>query len=182
MPVFDRQCSNGHTKLDCIEPSVVTVDPVCACGEPMKRVWMQRANAVKDDSIPGGVWIEHGLCNPDGTARRYDSYSDIRREAAARGLIHASEAESVINIVDLTDYSDPQVQLERRKAMADHLGLTLDQYDQLTRVRVAPKVDQRLSATEFEMRRECSIAELHGVSADRPGSEQQYLRNREERG
>lgn len=38
------------------------------------------------DDIPGGLLIEHGLCNPDGTPRRYDSYTEIKRACAERGL------------------------------------------------------------------------------------------------
>lgn len=42
---------------------------------------------VQQDSIPGGLWIEHGICNPDGTPKRYDSYSEIKRACAERGVI-----------------------------------------------------------------------------------------------
>ena len=38
------------------------------------------------DDIPGGLLVEHGLCNDDGSPRRYDSKSAIRAEAKARGL------------------------------------------------------------------------------------------------
>lgn len=38
------------------------------------------------DGIPGGIWIEHGLCNLDGTPRRYDSHTEIAKEAQKRGL------------------------------------------------------------------------------------------------
>lgn len=38
------------------------------------------------DSIPGGIEIRHGLCNLDGTPRRYDSHSEIAKEAAKRGM------------------------------------------------------------------------------------------------
>jgi hypothetical protein len=38
------------------------------------------------DSIPGGIEIKHGLCNLDGTPRRYDSHSEIAAEAKKRGL------------------------------------------------------------------------------------------------
>lgn len=42
---------------------------------------------VRQDSIEGGLWIAHGLCNPDGSPRRYDSRSEITRECAKRGLV-----------------------------------------------------------------------------------------------
>jgi hypothetical protein len=38
------------------------------------------------DDIPGGVELAHGLCHPDGTPRRFDSRSAIRRAAAEKGL------------------------------------------------------------------------------------------------
>lgn len=41
---------------------------------------------ISTDDIPGGVEIRHGLCNEDGTPRRYYSKTDIRREANRRGL------------------------------------------------------------------------------------------------
>lgn len=37
------------------------------------------------DDIPGGVEIKHGLCNEDGTPRRYYSKSEIAAEAKRRG-------------------------------------------------------------------------------------------------
>jgi len=43
---------------------------------------------VVQDSIEGGVLIEHGLCNPDGTPKRYYSKSEIAAEAKRRGLVN----------------------------------------------------------------------------------------------
>jgi hypothetical protein len=44
--------------------------------------------SVIQDSIEGGVLIEHGLCNPDGSPKRYYSKSEIAAEAKRRGLIN----------------------------------------------------------------------------------------------
>lgn len=44
------------------------------------------SGVVVADDIPGGVEIRHGLCNSDGTPRRYYSKSEIAREAKARGF------------------------------------------------------------------------------------------------
>jgi hypothetical protein len=44
------------------------------------------SNSVQDDSIPGGLEMKNGLCNPDGTARKYYSKSEIAAEAQRRGL------------------------------------------------------------------------------------------------
>jgi hypothetical protein len=42
--------------------------------------------SVISDEIPGGIEIPHGLCNADGTPRRYYSKSEIAAEAKRRGL------------------------------------------------------------------------------------------------
>ena len=39
------------------------------------------------DAIPGGILIEHGICNPDGTPKRYDSRSEIRTACAVKGMV-----------------------------------------------------------------------------------------------
>jgi hypothetical protein len=49
------------------------------------------ANSVTADDIPGGIEIRHGLCNSDGTPRRYYSKSEIDREAKKRGLVNRVE-------------------------------------------------------------------------------------------
>lgn len=41
---------------------------------------------VVDDSIPGGILIKNGLCHADGTPRRFDHKSDIKKAAKAAGL------------------------------------------------------------------------------------------------
>lgn len=43
------------------------------------------------DGIPGGVEIRHGLCNDDGSPRRYYSKSEMARVAKARGLVNHVE-------------------------------------------------------------------------------------------
>lgn len=46
---------------------------------------------VRDDSIPGGLTIEHGLCNEDGSPRTYYSHSEIALECQKRGLTKWSD-------------------------------------------------------------------------------------------
>lgn len=63
-------------------------NPICGCGKTMDEqgnVLLGQAPGVIGDSIPGGILIRHGICNDDGTPRRYDSMTEIRREAARRG-------------------------------------------------------------------------------------------------
>ncbi len=49
------------------------------------------ANSVTPDEIPGGVEIRHGICNEDGTPRRYYSRSEMAKEAKRRGLVNHVE-------------------------------------------------------------------------------------------
>ncbi len=90
MPLFDRKCSTcGNIRLDSYEPTPQTV--LCPCGAEMEKVWLGRAAAVIDDSIPGGYLVRHGICWPDGSPRRYDSKSEMARQAKRQGLTNAVE-------------------------------------------------------------------------------------------
>ena len=64
--------------------------PFCRCGAQFERFWISAAS-IKTDSIPGGLMIEHGLCNPDGSPRRYDSQTEITKECNRRGLTRWSD-------------------------------------------------------------------------------------------
>jgi hypothetical protein len=86
MPMYDRICDDGHIMIDCWE-KINTSDIQCSeCGKATKRAWLTKVNSVIQDSIEGGIWIRHGLCNPDGSPRRYYSHTEIRKEAERRGL------------------------------------------------------------------------------------------------
>lgn len=64
------------------------------CGERVVEVVEVRprqSHGIIPDNIPGGIEIRHGLCNEDGSPRRYDSKTDIRREAARRGMVISGE-------------------------------------------------------------------------------------------
>lgn len=45
------------------------------------------ANTVWADDIPGGVLVYNGLCNDDGSPRRYYSKSEIRLACKVKGVI-----------------------------------------------------------------------------------------------
>ena len=89
MPMYDRQCNRcGVESLDHYEP-IETESPACSCGGRLERFWSGTYfPSVIDDSIPGGLEIRHGLCNEDGTPRKYYSHSEIRAEAKRRGLVN----------------------------------------------------------------------------------------------
>lgn len=89
MPMYDRLCSNPYCNtemIDCFEPVNTTDVPCKKCGKPTNRVWISKPPAVVPDEIPGGIWIRHGVCNEDGTPRKYYSKSEILAEAKRRGL------------------------------------------------------------------------------------------------
>lgn len=67
--------------------------PLCdRCHVPMERHRRYAiATPAHSDGFRGGVWIEHGLCNPDGSPRRYFSQTEIDREAKRRGLVNLVE-------------------------------------------------------------------------------------------
>lgn len=46
----------------------------------------EKAPLAVSDSIRGGIDIRHGLCNDDGSPKRFYSKSEIKREAAQKGL------------------------------------------------------------------------------------------------
>ena len=63
--------------------------PSChRCGGALERSWaFAKAPGIVPDGIPGGMLVEHGLCNPvTGEPVRYDSRSEMDREAKRRGL------------------------------------------------------------------------------------------------
>ena len=90
MRMIDLRCpSCDHVWFDQL---VHLADlPVCdECQVTTERAWFS-APTVRPDSIPGGLWIKHGLCNEDGTPRRYDSHSEITLECEKRGLVRWSD-------------------------------------------------------------------------------------------
>ena len=88
MPVYDRICDAcGAIKLDCLEP-LSAPNMSCGCGGTLKRGWTQRGAAVIGDDIPGGMDVKHGICNDDGSPRRFYSKSEMRQAAEARGLVN----------------------------------------------------------------------------------------------
>jgi len=72
--------------------------------------------AVRPDDIPGGLWIEHGLCNADGTPRRYDSRSAIARECQVRGLVPWTEVYEERRTKEGKEHADWMRSSEARRA------------------------------------------------------------------
>jgi len=99
MPFFDLTCKNNHEQKDVLLK--VGERPACpTCGEPTETLWSGSSNVIGDD-IPGGIEIKHGICNPDGSPKRYYSKSEIAKAAAAKGY-----ANIVTHVTDPKSGSD----------------------------------------------------------------------------
>ena len=80
-------CGDVHPDVWVELGEARALGPCRRCGHERERLLRHaKAPGVVPDSIPGGYWVEHGLCNSDGTPRRYDSRSEMAREAKRRGL------------------------------------------------------------------------------------------------
>src|SRR6266850_1642877 len=85
MPMYDRSCQScGAVRTDCWEP-IATPDMECSCGEGhFRRVWLAKASGVIGDECD--VTVKHGLCNEDGSPRRWRSKAAMVAEARKRGI------------------------------------------------------------------------------------------------
>lgn len=89
MPMYDRICVDcGAVKSDSLERLTATLPVTCLfCGGEMRRGFNGKAPGVISDGIPGGVLIKHGLCDlVTGEPRRYDSKSEMKKEAKLRNV------------------------------------------------------------------------------------------------
>ena len=97
MPFYDRRCQSCEDwVIDSWETMSDSGDRLCLkCGGSSVRA--HRSTALPDGRVRGvigdycDITIKHGLCNPDGTPRRYTSKSDIKREAEKRGFTNLVE-------------------------------------------------------------------------------------------
>jgi len=89
MPIYDLVCDNGHEQIDIWCPT--QEKPECPiCGAQTGTLWRSSSNVIGDD-IPGGIEIKHGICNDDGTPRRYYSKTEIKEAARRKGLIQKDD-------------------------------------------------------------------------------------------
>lgn len=89
MPMYDLTCKNQHIQRDRLL-KLGERPPCPECGEATETLWDQPSAVIGDD-IPGGIWIHHGICNEDGTPRKYYSKSEMAKEAENRGLTQRVE-------------------------------------------------------------------------------------------
>lgn len=87
---FQRNSKESLPLCAAMRPLDIVVDyrepAMGRCGGQTIRHYLPtNRNNVIGDEIPGGVLMHNALCNSDGTPRRYDSRTEINREAKKRG-------------------------------------------------------------------------------------------------
>lgn len=100
MTTWHRECPEcgGSHKVLCWDYELAEKAKCPSCGSETVPYTYSKGTAapgVIPDDIPGGIDIRHGLCNADGSPRRYYSKTEIRREAARRGLVISGETPNV---------------------------------------------------------------------------------------
>ena len=84
----------------------------------------KRTAVVWTDDIPGGLEIAHGICNADGTPRRYYSRSEIKAACEVKGIIpyHEVVAESGEGVIkDARIHDDWLRSSEAQRARRDRV-------------------------------------------------------------
>lgn len=87
MKMLDLQCAAcAKQRLDVLVRDDGVIQP-CECGGTMGRIYLPTNRpTVLQDTIEGGLLITNGLCNPDGSPKRYYSRSEIRKAAEKAGM------------------------------------------------------------------------------------------------
>lgn len=89
--LIDIECSECDYKEMDIWHTYGEKYGVCLeCGAAMGR-WHHSTGGVHGDDIPGGIYIPHAICHPDGTPRRFDSKSAIQKAAKEAGWTNVVE-------------------------------------------------------------------------------------------
>src|SRR5262245_54954004 len=89
MPMYDFECQCPTCQHTFERLVPLGEMPRCPeCGNATEKVWMSKPPADIPDEIPGGYEVKHGICNKDGSPRRYYSKSEMAAEAKRRGLVN----------------------------------------------------------------------------------------------
>ena len=85
------KCANEHTLTE-IRWGRDSL-PICPeCSQEMQEFYpYSETLMIATDDIPGGIEIRHGVCNPDGSPRKFYSKSEIRKAANEAGLTISGE-------------------------------------------------------------------------------------------
>lgn len=86
MPMYDMKCWKCGDVVEVFRHHPPEPE-LCLCGKGLRErtILPSKRRAVTPDEIPGGILIHHGLCNEDGTPKRYYSNSEIARAAKEKG-------------------------------------------------------------------------------------------------
>lgn len=92
MPIYNLVCKNNHEQIDVLL-KLGERPPCPVCGGATETLWSNPTTAsnIIGDEIPGGMWVRHGICNPDGTPRKYYTKSEMAAEAKKRGLVNHTD-------------------------------------------------------------------------------------------
>lgn len=80
-----EKCGEDATKVGLVVHEATKELWCRPCHETAKGP-VNRAHGVVGDEID--IEIRHGLCNPDGSPRRFRSRTDIKRVASRRGMMN----------------------------------------------------------------------------------------------
>lgn len=99
MRLIDLKCPTcGHIVIDHFQRKSDELLPYCRertdgpllCGTLYERVFLPtgRGTVLSDEC---DVWVHHGICHENGDPRHYRFKSEMRAEAARRGLVNHVE-------------------------------------------------------------------------------------------
>ena len=88
--MYDLLCPRCKAqRIDVLQP-IDAPDEWCAqCFDKGRLQVMQRAWLTKPANVIGDecdVWVRHGICNPDGSPKRYRSKSEMHRAGKEKHL------------------------------------------------------------------------------------------------
>ena len=66
--------------------------PACGSNTDLDYDSPNQTHYITTDDLPGGYLVHHGLCNPDGSPKRYYSKTEIKRAANERGYTIAGDS------------------------------------------------------------------------------------------
>lgn len=84
MPTYAVKCEACGKEWDRYSTIAHRNDPCETCGAPIER--LHKLGTVIGDEID--VEIKHGLCNADGSPRRFRSREELKRAEAKAGMVN----------------------------------------------------------------------------------------------
>lgn len=86
MPIYSYECEPCKSgEFERASTIAARHEQLCdKCGRVLIK--LIRMGTVVPDDIPGGLLVKHGICNGDGSPRRYYSKSEIRKACAEKGV------------------------------------------------------------------------------------------------